>query len=86
MIAGAIESARPVFEGFNDHGRVASRAIEHLAADVRVAGLYLSGSFAKGKPDRWSDNDLPISSSATSSRPPTWYSSTCRRTDNAVWD
>jgi len=59
-IAGAIETARPVFEGFADHWRIASRAIERLAADVRVAGIYLSGSFAKGKPDRWSDIDLSI--------------------------
>lgn len=59
-IAGAIETARPVFEGFADHWRIASRAIERLAADERVDGLYLSGSFAKGKPDRWSDIDLYV--------------------------
>jgi predicted nucleotidyltransferase len=45
---------------FPDHWRIASRAIELLAADDQVLGLYLSGSFANSKPDRWSDIDFYI--------------------------
>ena len=66
-IADAIESARAVFEPFPDHWRIASRAIELLAVDERVSGMFLSGSFAKGKPDRWSDIDFYIVATPDSS-------------------
>jgi predicted nucleotidyltransferase len=56
----AVEAARSAFEGFPEHWLIASRAIERLQADERVSGLYLSGSFAKGEPDRWSDIDLYV--------------------------
>ena len=56
----AVERARAAFDGFPDHWQIASRAIERLAAAERVVGLYLSGSFAKVKPDRWSDIDLYV--------------------------
>jgi len=59
-VADAIKAARPRFEAFPDHWQIASRAIERLTADDRVLGLYLSGSFAKGKPDRWSDIDIYV--------------------------
>src|SRR6266571_2196264 len=56
----AVERARAAFDGFPNHWQIASRAIERLAADERVVGLYLSGSFANGKPDRWSDIDFYV--------------------------
>jgi hypothetical protein len=56
----AVERARAAFDGFPDQWQIASRAIERLATAERVVGLYLSGSFAKGKPDRWSDIDLYV--------------------------
>lgn len=56
----AVESARAALDGFPEHWQIASRAIKRLGADERVLGLYLSGSFAKGKPDRWSDIDLHV--------------------------
>lgn len=66
-ITDAIETARTAFEAFPDHWRIASRAIELLAPDERVSGLFLSGSFAKGKPDRWSDIDFYIIAKSDSS-------------------
>ncbi len=56
----AVERARAAFDGFPNHWQIASLAIERLAADERVIGLYLSGSFANGKPDHWSDVDLYV--------------------------
>jgi predicted nucleotidyltransferase len=55
-----VEPAHSAFKKFPEHWQVASRAIELLQADERVLGLYLSGSFAKGKPDRWSDIDFYV--------------------------
>ncbi|GAC1520694.1 MAG: aminoglycoside 6-adenylyltransferase [Chloroflexota bacterium] len=48
------------FERLPEHRRLAERAIRALSEDAAVLGLYLSGSFAYGVPDRWSDIDLYI--------------------------
>lgn len=56
----AVERARAAFEAFPEHWQIASQAIAAVSADDRVLGLYLSGSFAKGEPDRWSDIDLYV--------------------------
>lgn len=56
--AEGVERARAAFEGFPEHWQIASHAIQALSADDRVLGLYLSGSFARQEPDRWSDIDL----------------------------
>ena len=48
------------FASFPGHHRVAARAIELLSSDPRVEGLYLSGSFADGEPDLFSDIDLNV--------------------------
>lgn len=52
-----------VFEVFNnlpDHKRIAIDSIEKLGGDDRVVGIFLSGSFASGQPDQFSDIDLNI--------------------------
>jgi predicted nucleotidyltransferase len=51
---------KPSFVNLPDHWQIFERAVIQLAADDRVLGLYLSGSFANGKPDHWSDIDLYI--------------------------
>lgn len=56
----AVEAARSAFEGLPEHWEIAARVIERLQADESVMGLYLSGSFAQGKPDRWSDIDIYV--------------------------
>lgn len=48
------------FERLPLHKKIAERAITKLTEDDRVIGLYLSGSFAEGKPDIFSDLDLFI--------------------------
>lgn len=48
------------FEVLPDHKKIVEEAIKRLANDERVEGLYLSGSFAKGKPDVYSDLDIYI--------------------------
>lgn len=40
--------------------KVLTTAVDLLRKDGRILGLYLSGSFAKGKPDQYSDIDLNI--------------------------
>lgn len=42
------------------HSDIAARAIQLLTSDDRVEGLYLSGSFASGEPDDFSDIDLYV--------------------------
>ena len=39
----AVEGSRFAFEAFPEHWQIALRAIERLAADQRVLGLYLAG-------------------------------------------
>jgi predicted nucleotidyltransferase len=80
-IADAIETARTAFAAFPEHWRIASRAIELLAADEQVSGIYLSGSFAKGKPDRWSDIDLYLIA-----RPDSSVEELIRRHDKLIRD
>jgi predicted nucleotidyltransferase len=46
------------FHHFPDHRRIAENILRLLRVDERVLGVYLSGSFAAGKPDRYSDLDL----------------------------
>jgi predicted nucleotidyltransferase len=48
------------FLGLPVHEGIARRAIDLLAADAEVIGLYLAGSFAFGQPDKYSDVDLYI--------------------------
>ena len=55
----AVEAARFAFKGSPSTGRrIAGDRAQR--ADAGVLGLYLSGSFAKGMPDRWSDVDLYV--------------------------
>jgi predicted nucleotidyltransferase len=46
------------FDHFPDHRRIAENILRLLREDERVRGVYLSGSFVAGKPDRYSDLDL----------------------------
>src|SRR3989338_110542 len=48
------------FINFPDHQKVAFSALDLLSRDERVIGLYLSGSFADGQPDKYSDVDINI--------------------------
>ncbi len=49
-----------LFGAFPTHLRIAMKAINLLDQDPKVLGLYLSGSFSKGKPDNYSDIDINI--------------------------
>ncbi len=60
IACGSSYRLRIIFFNLPDHWQIFERAITLLAADTSVLGLYLSGSFANGKPDRWSDIDLCI--------------------------
>ena len=62
MIMGAteFEESLAIFDDFPEHKRLASTAFRLLAEDKRVIGFYLSGSFAGGSTDRYSDIDLNI--------------------------
>ena len=46
------------FDDFADHRRIAENILRLLREDERVLGVYLSGSFVAGNPDRYSDLDL----------------------------
>jgi len=48
------------FKGLPDHKKVAFKALKYLSESPDVIGLYLSGSFAKGLPDIYSDLDINI--------------------------
>jgi predicted nucleotidyltransferase len=48
------------FADFPTHRRIAERILGLLEQDARVLGVYLSGSFASGKPDVYSDLDFGI--------------------------
>jgi hypothetical protein len=48
------------FANLPEHSRIASAAYELFLEDERIIGLCLSGSFAYGKPDRYSDIDFTI--------------------------
>ncbi len=48
------------FKSLPDHQELATRITEELYQDSRVSGVYLSGSFARGKPDKYSDLDFYI--------------------------
>jgi predicted nucleotidyltransferase len=48
------------FRGLPVHEEIARKAVDMLAADSEVVGLYLAGSFALGHPDRYSDIDLYV--------------------------
>jgi predicted nucleotidyltransferase len=50
----------PSFLAFPAHRRIAERILEELVRDERVLGIYLSGSFARGNPDTYSDLDFNI--------------------------
>lgn len=58
MISEGLPTER--FQGLPDHEQLAKRIIERLAVDEHVTGVFLSGSFAKGKPDKYSDLDFYI--------------------------
>ena len=45
-------------ERYPEHTKIAENIVNRLRADRNVLGVYLSGSFAKGKPDRYSDLDF----------------------------
>jgi predicted nucleotidyltransferase len=51
---------RERFRDLPAHEEIGSAAARLLAADPRVVGLYLLGSFADGTPDRFSDIDIYI--------------------------
>jgi Nucleotidyltransferase domain len=46
------------FDHLPDHRHIAENILRLLHKDQRVLGVYLSGSFVAGKPDRYSDLDL----------------------------
>jgi predicted nucleotidyltransferase len=48
------------FNGLPVHEEIARRAVDLLVADNAVVGLYLAGSFALGRPDKYSDIDLYV--------------------------
>lgn len=48
------------FTNLPNHQRVTFSALDLLSRDERVIGLYLSGSFADGQPDKYSDVDINI--------------------------
>ena len=48
------------FDLHPEHRDLASGILQLLLRDEKVLGVYLSGSFAQGKPDRYSDLDLYI--------------------------
>ena len=48
------------FRGLPEHRKIFRAAVDRLANDERVEGLFLSGSFAKGHPDAYSDLDIYI--------------------------
>jgi predicted nucleotidyltransferase len=50
----------PGLSMFPGHRKLAENILVALLRDDRVSGIYLSGSFAFGKPDRYSDLDLHI--------------------------
>lgn len=45
---------------FDSHKAIAESALNLLQQDKRILGIYLSGSFACGNPDRYSDLDFYI--------------------------
>ena len=49
-----------VFARFPAHKRIAERIFHLLQQDERVLGVYLSGSFAYGQPDMYSDLDFYV--------------------------
>jgi predicted nucleotidyltransferase len=50
----------PILSEFPAHKLIAERIADALLHDDRVLGIYLSGSFAHGKPDVYSDLDFNI--------------------------
>ena len=48
------------FEQFPAHKKIAERISDLLQQDERVLGIYVSGSFAYGQPDMYSDLDFYI--------------------------
>jgi predicted nucleotidyltransferase len=50
----------PSFDRFSEHRKIAENILERLKPDERVLGVYLSGSFAHGRADRYSDLDFYI--------------------------
>lgn len=50
----------PIFAQFPAHKNIAAKIVDLLQRDEKVLGLYLSGSFAHGKPDMYSDLDIYI--------------------------
>jgi predicted nucleotidyltransferase len=49
-----------VFTDFPAHRKIAEKVLRLLEQDERVLGVYLSGSFASGRPDEYSDLDFGI--------------------------
>ena len=47
-------------EKFPEHYQILQKAVALLAADHRVQGIYLTGSFANGSPDLYSDLDINL--------------------------
>lgn len=50
----------PSFDRFPEHRKIAENILKLLKQDERVLGVYLSGSFAHGRADRYSDLDFYI--------------------------
>lgn len=48
------------FEKFPEHYSVLEKAVSLLITDPRILGIYLSGSFANGQPDQYSDLDINL--------------------------
>ncbi|KKU07302.1 MAG: polymerase beta domain protein region protein [Candidatus Collierbacteria bacterium GW2011_GWC2_45_40] len=48
------------FKKFPEHYRVLKNSVDLLSADYRVLGIYLTGSFANGSPDQYSDLDVNL--------------------------
>lgn len=54
------ETLGKTFADFPIHHRILTNVLALLSADERVKGIYLSGSFAHGVPDKFSDLDFYI--------------------------
>lgn len=49
-----------ILERYPDHRKIAENVVKGFRTDKKVLGVYLSGSFAHGKPDRYSDLDFYV--------------------------
>jgi hypothetical protein len=54
------ENVSQNFNSFSAHKQIFENAVSFLSSDERVKGIYLSGSFSSGNPDKYSDIDLYI--------------------------